>query len=181
MSTHSDTLDAVLARPTSELEAWLDTASIGADVEGKPFNWQLFAFSVATQATDEKSTRKALVAVRTYERLADLETGSAAFSLMYSAMNLRAWMIRELGAQKAHALLDPEPIASWFSQTATLPIEEARHLASVDDLRTIPVEKLRRLRQIKNVLNTLALIADSGILNDHPELGDWLQLKAQLP
>lgn len=100
---------------------------------------------------------------------------------MYSAMNLRAWMIRELGSRKGHAVLDPEPIASWFLQLTSVPIEEARQLSSVEDLRTVPIEKLRQVRKIKNALNVLALISDSGILQRHPELEGWLQLRIHLP
>jgi hypothetical protein len=181
MGTSSNTLEAVLSRSTPELESWLEEVSIGGLIEGAPFNWQFLASSIASRATNERDPRQAQLALRVYETLARQEVESAAFSLMYSAMNLRAWMIRELGPRKGHAVLDPEAIASWFQRVATLSLEEARRLLDAIELSAISVGELRRLRKIKNALGPLALIADSGITQEHPELEEWLQLRVHLP
>jgi hypothetical protein len=181
MGMSSDILEAVLSRSTPELESWLEGVSIGGPVEGAPFNWQLLAFSMASRATNERDPRQARIALLVYETLARQEGEPASFSLMYSAMNLRAWMIHELGPRKGHAVLDPEAIANWFQRIATFPIGEARRLLEERELSAIPVDELRRLRKIKSSLGALALIADSGITQVHPELEEWLQLRERLP
>jgi hypothetical protein len=181
MSNNSNTLKSLTERSTQDIETWLDSVSIGGEVEEEPFNWQLFAFSIASQATDERSPRKARIAIRVYEGLAAREMDPDPFSLMYSAMNLRAWMIRELGVREGHEVLDPQPIVDWVKRVTTLPIEVARQFLSTGDIKTIPTEQLRRLREIKNALAPLTLVPESSILPKHPELTEWLQIRPALP
>lgn len=181
MGMSSDRVETLLSWSAPELESWLEGVSIGGLVEGAPFNWQLFAFSMASRATNERDPRQAHIALRVYEALAHQEVEPVAFSLLYSAMNLRAWMIHELGPCKGHAVLDPEAITSWFQRIATLPIGEVRRLLDENGPLALPINELRRLRKIKNALGPLALIVDSGITREHPELEAWLQLRAQLP
>ncbi len=90
-------------------------------------------------------------------------------------------MIREFGAREGDTVLDPEVIVAWFRQTATLSIEEVTLLVSSLDLRTTPIDTLRKLRSIKYTLNVLRLIYKSGVLRKHPELIGWLRIRRRLP
>ncbi|MBJ6760714.1 hypothetical protein JGU66_08055 [Myxococcaceae bacterium JPH2] len=90
-------------------------------------------------------------------------------------------MIRELGAQAGDAVLDPDFIVQWFHSLATIFLEEARRLVAVPNWPSLPVETLLTLRRIKNALNTLSFISESGVALRHPELNDWLRLRSRLP
>ncbi|HSP81460.1 MAG TPA: hypothetical protein VLQ93_23280, partial [Myxococcaceae bacterium] len=103
-----------------------------------------------------------------------------ASSHMLSAMNLRAWMICELGSREGDAVLDPETIVAWFKSLVTMPIEEAARMSS-EDLRTIPIETIRKLRNLKYALNVVAAVSGTGVMQKHPELEGWLRLRRRLP
>ncbi|MBN1208331.1 MAG: hypothetical protein JXB05_25955 [Myxococcaceae bacterium] len=100
---------------------------------------------------------------------------------MLSAMNLRGGLIVDLGPRDGDAVLDPETIVAWFRSLATVPIEEAARLLSSEDWRTIPIETLLKLRYIKSALNVVSLISGTGVVQKHPELENWLQLRPRLP
>ena len=99
---------------------------------------------------------------------------------MLSAMNLRASMICEFGSREGDDVLDPEIIVAWFQRVATMSIEEAAR-ASSEDLHTLPIETLRKLRDIKNALNVVSLISGTGVMRKHRELESWFQLRPRLP
>jgi hypothetical protein len=181
METKSDLFEAILKWSPPEVEAWLDEHSIGEPVRGESFNWDVFAFTAAARAREERSLSWARIALRVYENLVDCSTDRSARSFLFSAMNLRAWMIRELGVREGDAVLDPEAIVAWFLQSASLPIEEALELVSPLDLRAIPQEKLLALRDIKNALNVIALLSGTGVAEKHPELANWLRIRRDLP
>ena len=181
METTRDLLDAVLELPVKEVDAWLDGLTIGEPVGGERFNWEVFAFTAAARAGEERSLPWAHVALRVYEGLVNRSPVRIAHSFWLSGMNLRARLIAELGAQAGDAVLDPEIIAAWFQRVATLSVEEAVRLLSSTDLSTVPHDKLLALRDIKNALNTLSQIAETDVVRKHPELCGWLELRSQLP
>lgn len=174
-------LQTVLKWPLQQVRAWLDGLSIGEPVGGESFNWDGFAFTVASRARQERSLAWAHIALLVYGVLAERPPAGDAHSIKLSAMNLRAWMIRELGTREGDAVLDSETIFAWFQSLATIPIEEAARLASSEDWSAIPVETLRKLRCIKHALNVLFLISETGVVQKHPELAGWLQLRSRLP
>ncbi|MCP3168151.1 hypothetical protein LZ199_35200 [Myxococcus sp. QH3KD-4-1] len=161
--------------------AWLDGLSIGEPVGGENFNWDGFAFTVAARAKTERSVPWAHLALLVYGVLAERPPGGDAHTFMLSAMSLRAWMIKELGARDGDAVLDPDTIFRWFQDLAVFPLEEAARIVATPDWRTIPIETLLKLRYIKSALNTLSHISDSGVVQKHPELAEWLQLRSRLP
>ncbi|XXF77901.1 hypothetical protein P2318_33350 [Myxococcaceae bacterium GXIMD 01537] len=160
--------------------SWLEGRVIGEPVDGEPFNWELLAFTAAARANEERSLAWARVALGVYSALAEKASGRDSTSLMSAAMNLRASMIREFGAQKANEVLDPEHIVAWFHRIAPLSIEEATRFCA-QDLPTLPIETIRQLRALKNALNVVDLIARPDLLLAHPELERWLQIKPRLP
>jgi hypothetical protein len=180
MNTRHDLLTTVLQRPPQEVDAWLDRCVIGEAVGGEDFNWEVFAFTAAAQAGDERSVLWARIALRVYEALLNHAPPRSAHSTRISAMNLRARMIASVGPQEGDAVLDPKVIVEWFRGIARMSPEDAAKVASAD-LRMIPIETLRELRDIKNALNVLSLLEGIGLEQKHPELRDWLQLKPMLP
>jgi hypothetical protein len=181
MEMKNNLLLTVLKWPPERVGTWLDGLTIGELVEGELFNWEVFAFTAASRASEERSLPWANIALRVYEGLVEREPDRAAESRTHSAMNLRACMIREFGAREGDPILDPEMIVAWFRRTATLSFEEVVQLVTSLDLRTTPIDTLRKLRSIKNALNVLRLISRSGVLRKHPELIGWLRIRRRLP
>ncbi|WP_232293467.1 hypothetical protein [Stigmatella aurantiaca] len=163
------------------MRAWLDGLSIGEPVDGAPFHWDGFAFTAASRAREERSLPWAHIALLVYGVLAERPPTRDTHSLMLSAMSLRAWMIKELGAQEGDAVLDTDILFAWFQSLATLPIEEAARLVSSENWHTLPIETLLQLRRIKSALNLLSPLSETGIVQKHPELNGWLQLRSHLP
>jgi hypothetical protein len=181
MATKSTLLRTVLSWPLEQVTSWLDGLAIGEPVGDGFFNWELFASTAAARAREERSLPWARIALMVYGVLAERAPADEKHSLMLSAMNLRGWLIVELGPREEDAVLDPETIVAWFRRLAIVPLEEAARLASSENWRAIPIETLLMLRYIKSALNVVSLIAGTGILQKHPELEGWLELKPKLP
>jgi hypothetical protein len=181
MATKITLLRTVLSWPLEQVASWLDGMAIGEPVGGEFFNWELFASTAAARAREERSLRWAHIALMVYGVLAERAPADEKHSIMLSAMNLRGWLILELGVREGDTVLDPEIIVAWFRSLATMPIDEAARLVSSDDWRTIPIEALLELRYVKSALNVVSLISGTGIVQRHPELENWLQLRPRLP
>jgi hypothetical protein len=175
-------LKSMVDAPLHELEAWFGGLRPAEPVGGEPFNWELFACVIASRAQHERSVECARMAVSVYEGLATALEGEWN-TYLYSAMNLRAWMIRELGAREGDTVLDPERVVAWFQRTATLSFEEAVRWCAVwaADPESVPLDMLRTLRAIKSTLRVLDFVSEAGALGHHPELTAWLRLGPQLP
>jgi len=74
-----------------------------------------------------------------------------------------------------------QALVAWFRSLATVPIEEAARLASSESWRTIPIETFLKMRYIKSALNVVSLISGTRVVQKHPELENWLQLRPKLP
>ncbi|MCP3104937.1 hypothetical protein LZ198_39335 [Myxococcus sp. K15C18031901] len=172
-------IQAVLRWPLPQLQSWMERLVIGEPVGGNSFNWHGLAFSIAARAQRERSLEWARIAIRVYEALA--HQSDDPYSFMLSAMNLRTWLIQELGAREGDELLDPEIIYAWFRSLATIPIDEAKRVISTPDWRTIPTDVLLQLRYTKTALSMLSTLSQSGVALNHPELEDWFPLREQLP
>ncbi|HSP78533.1 MAG TPA: hypothetical protein VLQ93_08400, partial [Myxococcaceae bacterium] len=147
------------------------------------FNWELFSTTIAARAIDERSLSWAHIALMAFGVLAERAPDAyEAYSFMLRAMNLRAAMILELGSREGDTVLDPEIIVAWFKNLVTMPIEEVARMSS-EDLRTIPIETIRKLRNLKYALNVVDLVCESetGVVRKHPELEGWLQLRPRIP
>lgn len=181
METTRDLLETVLRLPANDVAVWLDGLTIGEPVGGESFNWEVFAFTAAARAGKERSLPWAHIALRVYDGLTSRSPARIAHSFWLSAMNLRARLICDLGAQAGDPLLDPEVIVAWFQRVATISVEDAERLLSSKDLGTVPQDKLLKLRDIKNALNVLVQIAETRVAQKQPELHGWLNLRSRLP
>ena len=181
MEAAQDLLDTVLKWSANDVEVWLDGLTIGEPVGGECFNWEVFAFTAAARAGEERSLPWARVALRVYDGLVNRSPSRIAHSYRLSEMNLRARLIGDLGAQEGDPVLDPKIVGTWFQRMATISVEEAVRLLSLKDLSTLPHDKLLKLRDIKNALNILSQIDETPLVQAQPELHGWLKLRSQLP
>jgi hypothetical protein len=181
METTQDLLDTVLRWSATDVEAWLDGRTIGEPVEGEQFNWEVFAFTAASRAGEERSLPWAHIALRVYDGLVNRSTARIAHSYWLSEMNLRARLISDLGAQEGDPILDPGIIVAWFQRMATLSVEDAVRLLSSEELGAIPHDKLLKLRDIKNALNILSRIEGVRMVQAQTGLLEWLKIRSQLP
>ncbi|MCP3104935.1 hypothetical protein LZ198_39325 [Myxococcus sp. K15C18031901] len=153
--------------------------AIGEAVDGEDFNWDALAYVAASNAREQRSLDWAILALGIYDALA--KQSDDAYSFMLSAMHLRTWMIRELGARTGDPVLDPEIIYAWFRSLATIPIDEAKRVISTPDWRTLPTDVLLQLRYTKTALGMLSTLSQAGVALNHPELEDWFPLREHLP
>lgn len=185
MNPTRDLFDDVLEWPLSKVNPWLDRVTLGGPIEGEPFNWDVFAFTIAARAREERSPGWAHVALRIYDALAKQPPlGATEHSFMLSAMNLRAGLISELGEREGDPVLDSEPIVAWIQRLTTMSLEEASRWMALaqEDFRAVPIEKLLVMRRIKHGLNTLAhALPKTNVEQKHPELVPWLQFRTRLP
>ncbi|ATB50560.1 hypothetical protein [Corallococcus macrosporus] len=182
MEVNSSLVQTVLRWPLPRLRAWLDGLAVGEPVDGKDFNWDVFAFTLAARAQEETSVEWAHLALLVYGVLAQRRSDEAEFSIRLSEMNLRAWMIAEVGQREGDFVLDPAPIVAWVQRLTTMPLEEAARWVAHEDLRAIPIEKLQAMRRLKHALKILAhALPRTNVEQKHPELIPWLQLRARLP
>ncbi|MCP3103034.1 hypothetical protein LZ198_29560 [Myxococcus sp. K15C18031901] len=180
MGASIDASRVLVTWPAKDVALWLEGREVGALVDGEPFNWDGFAFTAAARARKERDLPWANIALHVYEALASHDSADPANTFWFSAMNLRAWMIRELGAQRGDPVLDPEVLVQWVRKCARISFDEASRLASMD-LRGVPIETVRELRNIKNSLSVLSNITETPRVRDDSALQEWLKLRDRLP
>jgi hypothetical protein len=159
---------------------------------GEPLNWLGLAFSASTAARAGATADRAAearawanVALTVYEHLGDPQS-------QLNAMMLRAYLIRALGPQSGDALLDPERIMSWFRASVVGTTAESAAAASAttkSQLRSGPrdeaaerrlLETLTPLRQIKNRLGVIELLAQRPEVVLPADLRAWLDVRSVL-
>jgi hypothetical protein len=106
-------------------------------------------------------------------------------------MYLRANMIARLGDVPGHPVLDTSRVTDWFREGLPMPLGEAERAAAewrerldagkVGEMTDAEVEKVRRLRQVKNRLGVIRHLVERGGLTPDPELRAWLTLRERLP
>ena len=174
----------------AEAKAWLADVDSGMQKLPEKFNWLGFAEVAALNAHTESNLLWAEVAISVYERLAQEAKDKAndasrdsADSATISAMMLRAASIAKHGSISGDRVLDVNRIISWFWDSLTISRQEAATLAA--KWTELSIEKIRELRQIKNRLGVISLLADSEKCVSpelqEPELQAWLSLRRQLP
>jgi hypothetical protein len=118
------------------------------------------------------------ITVLIYDRLAKLARESAGESFLISSMLLRAAMIAELGDIPGHIVLDIDRVINWFCHSLKMSPDEATKKAA--NWRNCSIDEIRELRRIKNRLNVISVLVESGTFVPI-ELSTWLSLQGQLP
>jgi len=180
MGSSIDASRVVVTWPAEDVALWLDGRDVGGTVDDEPFNWEGFAFTTAARAREERSLSWANISLHVYGELAKSIPEPLTNTFQLSGMNLRSWMIRELGARQGDPVLDPDILVQWVRDCTQFSFEEVSRLAS-KDLRDIPIDTLRALRRIKHALGVLNNIIETPRVRDDAELQAWLRLRTRLP
>lgn len=155
------------------VQTWLMDIWQGRRQAPADFNWLGLAQSAAVEARASLSLPWTQVTLSIYE-----STQTPAYD-QNSAMMLRAYLIRHIGARRGDAILDPAVIVRWFFDNLPLSREEAEQRAR--NWQDLPIAQIKTLRQIKNRLSVLHLLAEQHLLDAYPELASWLELRDRLP
>jgi hypothetical protein len=182
VAEHVRNVEDILALSADEVLSWMATVEVGGEVDGAPFNWHGLAFTAASRAVKQHDLTWGRVAVLIYEELARRAHPADARSFRLSAMRVRAALINRFGDKPGDEVLDFDRIRLWFEQVPSMSVEDAtRIIRSADSIVAIPIETLRRLREVKNALNVLHLISRTELWENYPDLDRWLRLRDDLP
>lgn len=178
------TLNALLHLSGPEVLAWLDMLAAGTISEPAEFNWLGLAEAAGANANGasacDESLAWAYIAERAYRWWTkDDRSGSKHASAVVCAMNLRANMIIRFGPARDEPMLDLGHLDELFYHNLPFSYEEACQKAAAG--AACPVDEIRKLRLIKNMLSPIARLVAHGDIRDDSDLGRWMRLHRNLP
>ncbi|MFB2923474.1 hypothetical protein [Aerosakkonema funiforme] len=179
-------LNQLLQEDVDSVLAWLKSIESGHSSPPEGFNWLGLAEAASFDALEgdrhypnKPSIKWAEVAIKVYEQLAESANADARDSFMNSSMMLRSATIAKFGAVPGHPVLDIDQILRWFNDSLRMSYSEAATKAA--NWKKCQIEEIRELRQIKNRLRVISVLADSDKLILNPEIHSWLSLQQKLP
>lgn len=179
-------LNQILQEDAESVLAWLKSLESGHSSPPEGFNWLGLAEAASCDAREgdrnhpnKANIKWAEVATKVYDRLAESANADTKDSFMNSSMMLRAAMIVKFGAVPSHPVLDLDLILRWFNDSLKMSYSEAAIKAA--NWKKCQIEEIRELRQIKNRLRVISVLADSDKLLLNPEIKSWLSLLDKLP
>jgi len=179
-------LNQLLQEDADSVLAWLKSIESGHSSPPEGFNWLGLAEAASFDAREgdryhpnKPNIKWAEVATKVYDRLAESANADTRDSFMNSSMMLRAATIAKLGAIPGHPVLDSDPILRWFNDSLKMSYSEAATKAA--NWKKCQSEEIRELRQIKNRLRVISVLADSDKLVLNTEIKSWLSLLDKLP
>ncbi|KYC35939.1 hypothetical protein WA1_48900 [Scytonema hofmannii PCC 7110] len=143
------------------------------------FNWLGLAEAASLNARVKNDLNWAKVAVHIYDYLEQTADSREKMALSLSSMNLRAYFIGKFGVVRGDVVLDLSRIVQWFIAGLPLSIEQATEDAN--RWMDLTIERIRALRDLKNQLAVFEGLANNNLLENYPELNNWLQLRSKLP
>ncbi|MFB2893186.1 hypothetical protein ACE1CI_09765 [Aerosakkonemataceae cyanobacterium BLCC-F50] len=178
-------LNQILQEDADWVLDWLKTIELEPSSAPEGFNWLGLAEAASFDALDDDrhhpntSLKWAEVAIEVYDRLAKSANVDTRDSLLNSSMMLRAAMIVKFGAIPDHPVLDLNSILHWFKDSLKMSYSEATTKAA--NWKKCHIEEIRELRKIKNRLQPILVLAESGKVVLLPEINLWLSLQKKLP
>jgi hypothetical protein len=171
-------LGALLSSGPESVRNWFETLKAGR-IE-PPTQWNLLGLAegAALRARKELSRDWLRLAVDILEYLARVE-GRSGESRILASMHLRAFFIIRMGENSDEALLTLRPIVEWFRKKVTTPTEQA--LSASANWSALPIQEIRSLRDIKNMLAVFKELDKAGLLEPYPDIKRWLEIRDQLP
>ena len=169
----------------SEVQIWFESVRSGRESVPETFNWLLLAEHAGSLAHRFDELEWAKVGIRVYEWLHRRNLDH--FDL--SSMFLRAAFILKRGNVEGDPYLDLNLILKWFYETLPMSFTEAQAsipkcketIAKANIQGPHDLQLCRELRTIKNHLNVLSFLVESGAFVPDDELSKWLEIKYDLP
>lgn len=118
-------------------------------------------------------------AVELLEYLSESEGERFGSSYSLASTHLRAYFILRMGAVPDEPLLNLAQIVEWFRKSVGLSAEQALSLRA--NWSSLPIEEIRRLRDIKNILSVFYELARAGLTVSYPDIKQWLEIRDRLP
>lgn len=168
----------------------LDKIHISSREEAERGNLLGLAFVAAARAREGMDLEWALVALRAYQILANVDQAYSVRDYTVSSMVLRAYLIRHLGHVAGDEILDSATILQWFYHTVDVELDEAKALIqeakelmrevrpASDRGEIVRVrDALLRLRRLKSKIYVLQQLYLSGTIQPPEEIQPWLDLE----
>lgn len=181
-------IDRILEQDAKSVLAWAKNTLSSQTTAPQDFNWLLLADVSSAKARKGENNSGlfdrtwAEVATAIYDRLAEAaeqkKPGSGE-SVRISSMMLRAGAIAKYGIVPNDSVLDVNLILQWFWENIKDSRQNVEQKAA--NWKTLPIQEIRELRQLKNRLKVIAALANSDKYVLDEELKAWLSLREKLP
>ncbi|MCC3421125.1 MAG: hypothetical protein JGK28_25260 [Microcoleus sp. PH2017_07_MST_O_A] len=155
-------IDRILEQNPESALAWVKNTFSAQTTAPQDFNWLLLADVSSAKA--RKGENNAGLFDRTWA---------------ISSMMLRAGAIAKYGIIPNDSVLDVNLILQWFWDNIKESREDVEQKAA--NWKTLAIEEIRELRQLKNRLKVIAALANSDKYVLDEELKAWLSLPEKLP
>lgn len=172
-------LNYLVQQDPTEVQNWLEPVLQNRLEIPVHFNWLGLAEAASLNSRVKNDLNWAKVAVHIYEHLEQTASSREKMALSLSSMNLRAFFIKRFGVVPEDTVLDLNRLVRWFMAGLPLSIDHATEQA--DQWTELSIERIRALRDIKNQLAVFEQLTSSDLLENYPELNNWLKLKNKLP
>ncbi len=162
--------------------SWLINALSGQLTPNQDINWLSLAEIASFKANQNNDLKWAEISIKIYDYLAeksDKKKRGSGESFKLSAMMLRSLMMQRLGTSVNDEILDINIILAWFKDSLNLSFKDV--LIKTENWRTLPIENIRELRQIKNRLKVIQGLAESDHITLDKFFCQWLDLLPKLP
>jgi hypothetical protein len=181
-------IERILEQNAESVLIWVNNIFSGQTPQPQDFNWLLLADVSSAKARKGQNGSGlfdrtwAEVATTIYDRLAiiaEQKKPGSGESFRISSMMLRAGAIAQLGVVPNDSVADVNLILQWFWDNIKESREDVEQKTA--NWKTLPVEEIRELRQLKNRLKVIAALAKSNKYVLDAEIKTWLALREKLP
>jgi hypothetical protein len=161
--------------------------------EGKPIPHSMIGIEAgaASRARSLKNLQWADIAVRAAALHALESEGEQRAAALWKAMAIRAWFISEMGSRRGHPILDPDIILQWFESETEFSMDVTKQKSARwknfrastmtrDELAEFRSD-LIKLRNIKQRISVLKMLAGCGELPEDARFKHWLEIRDQIP
>jgi hypothetical protein len=176
----------LLALPANAIEEWQTSVEAGDEQVPEEFNWlglaEVAAFnasSITKQGLGSGGLIWARIAISTYQHLARQSHITSQDTYLNSAMNLRVFMINQLGSISGDSVLDMEQVLQWFLDGLTLTFEDVAR--KVGNWSNLDHDEVLKLRRIKNRITILEHLSKERHVSFDQNIKAWLSLRESLP
>lgn len=190
------TANDLACKTSSEVKTWLENVWSGKTNIYSEFNWlgmASVADSMMREAVRNDNKKSSFdwaeISLKVYEKLAESSDESISYSNELSAMMIRVFMIDNFGEVKGNYILDSQKIIDWFYDNLDLPLADAleksnkwRRLIQEKNFSELETDRdeLIKVRRIKNCLNVIEALKNTGKVSLENEIQKWLVEKSNL-